>query len=716
MAFVAAFAVYLWTLCPTVWVGDSGELTAAAWTLGTPHPTGYPLWLLLAKAFATVVPFGTVAWRINLFCALCAAGAAGLTSRALVRLGASRAAAFGGSMALALLVPIWGEATVARTYPLAALVSAGLLLLTAKWIEETEAGRSERTRDRLLVGHQLLLGFGLANHPMVAAHLLLLPVVVLAKERRAFARPKLLAATLLALLPGLALYGWLPWRASAHPPLDYHPPVEVSEVVEGKTVTRWMPGDLASWSGFKSYLAREFHQTHHWAQGLGDQATIVAHHGGELVRAWRWTGSVLALIGAAALWRTRRRSLVLGVALLWLGNLAPLALHGAWWDVFLYPRYMTSGFVGVALLVGVGLDATLRELGARVPSLARPAPAWALACGLPLLLGIVNWRACDRRDGWLAADYARALLAELPPDAQVLSGDDLAIYPLCTLRFTEGVRPDVALVNPIQLDGDADLLKALRAKRRGGAPPETVRPAYSPDPTSDFEGLARDRCGLVYRLRLPDEPARPPPPFTVPAIRGLEKDDEADPFARSVIARILADLADAAAVRGDFATMHQKLERVERLAPPRPWGNMQGAATLLATAERRAKEGGAAADELRDLELAKKLIDAALRTGDPRDESVVDVYRAIDLTRRAIGLTHYAEAKRLQAIDPDLGGKHLVDAADLLLDEEAIRESAARYLIKTGKIEEARARLERWCREKAGCETLERIRQELPPK
>ena len=177
MAFVAAFAVYLWTLCPTVWVGDSGELTAAAWTLGTPHPTGYPLWLLLAKAFATVVPFGTVAWRINLFSALCAAGAAGLTSRALVRLGASRAAAFGGAMALALLVPIWGEATVARTYPLAALVSAGLLLLTAKWIEETEAGRSARTRDRLLVGHQLLLGFGLANHPMVAAHLLLLSTV-----------------------------------------------------------------------------------------------------------------------------------------------------------------------------------------------------------------------------------------------------------------------------------------------------------------------------------------------------------------------------------------------------------------------------------------------------------------------------------------------------------------------------------------------------------
>jgi len=119
MAFLAAFVVYLFTLCPTVWVGDSGELTAAAWTLGIPHPTGYPLWLLLVKGFATLVPIGGVALRANLFSALCAAGAVQLTSASLRRLGASRAAAFGGAMALALVVPIWGEATVARTYPLA---------------------------------------------------------------------------------------------------------------------------------------------------------------------------------------------------------------------------------------------------------------------------------------------------------------------------------------------------------------------------------------------------------------------------------------------------------------------------------------------------------------------------------------------------------------------------------------------------------------------
>ena len=164
---------------------------------------------------------------------------------------------------------------------------------------------------------------------MVAAHLLLLPVVVFAKERQAFARPKLVAAALLALLPGLALYGWLPWRASAHPPLAYHPPVEVSEVVDGKTVTRWMPGDLATWPGLNSYLAREFPDAR--AQGSATTRRS-SRSGGELAR--EWTGFALALVRAAGS-RARGGALVLGVACSGSAT-SRRSRAGAWWDVFLH--------------------------------------------------------------------------------------------------------------------------------------------------------------------------------------------------------------------------------------------------------------------------------------------------------------------------------------------------------------------------------------------
>src|SRR4030042_1405501 len=48
---IIALIVYLSTICPTVYPGDSGELTVAAYSLGIPHPSGYPLYALLGKLF-----------------------------------------------------------------------------------------------------------------------------------------------------------------------------------------------------------------------------------------------------------------------------------------------------------------------------------------------------------------------------------------------------------------------------------------------------------------------------------------------------------------------------------------------------------------------------------------------------------------------------------------------------------------------------------------
>src|SRR5437762_3277993 len=81
---VVILAVYVRTLAPTVAGGDSGELITAAYTLGVAHPPGYPLYTLLAKLF-TLIPIGTIAWRVNLFSAVCGAGAATLIFLAVAR-------------------------------------------------------------------------------------------------------------------------------------------------------------------------------------------------------------------------------------------------------------------------------------------------------------------------------------------------------------------------------------------------------------------------------------------------------------------------------------------------------------------------------------------------------------------------------------------------------------------------------------------------------
>src|SRR3989337_1123896 len=73
-----AFVVYAAGACPTIYVGDSGELVAAVHTLGIPHPSGYPLYVLLGKLWTLVVPAGSIAFRMSLFSAACAGATTGV--------------------------------------------------------------------------------------------------------------------------------------------------------------------------------------------------------------------------------------------------------------------------------------------------------------------------------------------------------------------------------------------------------------------------------------------------------------------------------------------------------------------------------------------------------------------------------------------------------------------------------------------------------------
>jgi hypothetical protein len=63
-------SLYYITLYPSLPGGDSGELIVASCSLGLPHPPGYPLFAMIGWLF-THIPFGSIAWRVNLFSAVC---------------------------------------------------------------------------------------------------------------------------------------------------------------------------------------------------------------------------------------------------------------------------------------------------------------------------------------------------------------------------------------------------------------------------------------------------------------------------------------------------------------------------------------------------------------------------------------------------------------------------------------------------------------------
>ena len=118
---IGVFVLYALGACRTIYVGDSGELVAAVHTLGVPHPSGYPLYVLLGKLWTLIVPVGSIAFRMSLFSAACAAIGVALLHRLAREIGLGSAASVTAALLLAVSPSFWGEANVQRVYALNAV-------------------------------------------------------------------------------------------------------------------------------------------------------------------------------------------------------------------------------------------------------------------------------------------------------------------------------------------------------------------------------------------------------------------------------------------------------------------------------------------------------------------------------------------------------------------------------------------------------------------
>src|SRR5262245_45488397 len=132
LLFLLFLAVYVRTAAPSVLSGDSAEFQLAAPLLGVPHPTTYPLYVLLGKLATLLIPFGDIAWRVTLVSAICAALAVALFFLLARRITGIPAAAV-AALALGVTPGLWNAATLAEVYALLAalLVGLGYLLATA---------------------------------------------------------------------------------------------------------------------------------------------------------------------------------------------------------------------------------------------------------------------------------------------------------------------------------------------------------------------------------------------------------------------------------------------------------------------------------------------------------------------------------------------------------------------------------------------------------
>src|SRR5450759_5247131 len=153
--FAASLVLYLRTLLPGMAFDDWGEMQTVPHVLGIAHPTGYPTYILTAWLFE-LLPFGSIAFRANLFAAVCVSVALAAMTCTTMRLGVRPTIAAAMAIATGATGTVWVAATVADIDPFHLALMALLVDRSLAWAD----GR--RTRDLALGG--LLVGLSLGTH------------------------------------------------------------------------------------------------------------------------------------------------------------------------------------------------------------------------------------------------------------------------------------------------------------------------------------------------------------------------------------------------------------------------------------------------------------------------------------------------------------------------------------------------------------------------
>jgi len=545
--FVFSLAVYLASLPRTVSFEDSAEFVTAAATLGVPHPSGFPLYVLLARLFVWL-PFGTIPWRVAFFSAVCAAAAAALVFVLARRLAASwgvvqtplvRLAMFAVAAMLAVSEIWWSQAIYAKVYALHVL-----LLLAACWALLRFS--ADVSRDRWLAAAVFLFGLACSNHLFLSlAFAPFFAGAPLAADRRLLRPSRRWLLFAAALAAGWLPYLYLPLRAAMNPPYAF--------------------GRIVDWRDLAAYVLRSRYGD--FDPGAWKTAGLSFALLGQLLLYLGPLPVFLAAVGAVGLYRRKDPAARAGL-ILCLGGIfsAPLALllrPVPWTEYSAYAArvYGLAGYAFTAVLAAAGFAWLLRDRLNSRGRLVRPAAAVLLLL-LPLAVLVSDWpKTAPYRSGFVE-DYGRKLLASLPPDAVLLVNDfafnqDTELFTLAYLQTVEKLRADVTIVQDVGIscfrtpDLPAGYASQTLDQRRRllltaalDQPDLADRPLFATFPPEYvMKGLTADSNGLVFRLL----PEGAPAALALPAVELPALPDGAmlrrQPALGSLVSRVLYNYA-----------------------------------------------------------------------------------------------------------------------------------------------------------------------------
>jgi hypothetical protein len=440
LLFAGALALYLSTLAPDLLPADSGEFQIVGPLLGVAHPPGYALFTLLAKAFS-LIPIGTMTWRLNLMGAVTGALTLVVVARTARRIAAfpnpariadharDPAGAWAGiaaAGALGLSTTFWAQSTTINIRMLSMFLTA---LCLAALVRFLLAPTGSREGVRALTGLAASFGLAIAHTAWPAFFAPVFGIAIVWRDPEVLKRvrlwPRYLAAFTLPFLGHLYIVA----RAITGAPFGTEELVDAGRVID-HLLGRGFGGDMFA------YLVPD--------RVLWERTLVM----GNILR-FQFGLPLLLIALAGFLWLARKRG---RIAFLLGGVFLTMAFIVATYRAPQSVEYLMPAYLPIALSIGAAV-ARATTMGRRsventeIPNPPIPqSPVSVLVAALLLpifLLGrahLPSYQALHRDRS--TREYAESLLLDAPPEAHILSNWHW-YTPLRYLQLVEGQRSDV---------------------------------------------------------------------------------------------------------------------------------------------------------------------------------------------------------------------------------------------------------------------------------
>lgn len=229
--FLTIFAIYLYTIPPTIFFEDSGEMASISYFLGIPHGSGYVPFVLIGKLF-TFIPVFDIAFRINLLSAFLGALKSLLFFQLFYILFKDKLeskklilASYFATFCFSFSYSGWYFTTVhGDKFALMFVIAILSFILALEYLKD-------KFYPILLLPS--LIGFGLITHP---TFLLLVPIIlfIIFTKKPNYNLIRIMPIFIFLFLISLSLQIMMPLRSAANPPFkdgDFSNPIEFKNSV-----------------------------------------------------------------------------------------------------------------------------------------------------------------------------------------------------------------------------------------------------------------------------------------------------------------------------------------------------------------------------------------------------------------------------------------------------------------------------------------------------